>query len=123
MNHVTLIGNLGKEPEIGESKAGVPYARLSLCTNLSYKKPDGTRETRADWHRIVAFNGLANSLRSLGKGDRIAVHGRLQTSSYEEHGERRWSVEIIALEIEFQKLLGRTEDDDRGPTYDGDFAE
>ena len=100
MNSITLTGHLGSKPTIETSK-GVTFARLSLATRHVFKDADGERDERTDWHRIVAFNGLAESLATLKKGDRIGVRGRLQTQTYEKDGDRRTSFEIVAAEIEF----------------------
>lgn len=118
MNSVILTGHLGSKPTIETSK-GVTFARLSLATRHVFKDAAGDRQERTDWHRIVAFNGLAESLATLKTGDRIAVRGRLQTKVYEKEGDRRTSVEIVAAEIEFLFSRGRKADDaaaaDNGP--------
>jgi single-strand DNA-binding protein len=119
INLVFLIGHLGAAPEIGESKNGVAYAKFSMATNNSWKDARGDRQERTDWHRVVAFNGLAKTLAQLGTGDKVGVQGRLKTDSYEKDGVRHTSVEIVANQIQFLVLKGRdvapaesVEDDD-----------
>jgi len=106
MNHVHLIGYLGNDPEIQESK-GTTFARLSLAVTTSYQDKAGTRHQRTDWVPVVAFRGLAKSLQALQKGARIAVYGRLQVQSFEKDGERRTSTEVIAASITFLTRAGR----------------
>ena len=109
MNTVVLIGNLGDAPKIGTSK-NVTYAGFNLAVSTAFKpKNGGDRTEHTDWFRIVAFNSLAQSLRALGKGDKIAVRGRLQTKTWEHNGEKRYGVEIVAGEIQFLKVKSWTE--------------
>ena len=101
MNLVVLVGNLGEAPEVKESK-GVTYARFSLATTHRFKDAEGTPAQRTDWHRVVAFNGLAQTCGQLGKGAKVAVEGQLRTNSYQpEEGERRTVTEVHATRIEF----------------------
>jgi single-strand DNA-binding protein len=105
INVVVLTGNLGKAPVIAQSKGGVIYAHFSLATNLRYKDSEGERRERTDWHRVVAFNGLAETLDRLSTGDRVAVQGRLQSNTYEDReGKKRTLIEVIAETIQFLSL-------------------
>jgi len=106
MNHVHLIGYLGGDPEIQESK-GTTYARLSLAVTTAYQDRSGTRHERTDWIPIVAFRGLAKSLRALQKGARIAVYGRLQVQGYDKEGEWKTSFQVIASAITFLTRAGK----------------
>jgi single-strand DNA-binding protein len=109
INTVTLTGYLGNDPVVEESK-GVHYAQFSMATSLTYKDDRGNRVERTDWHRIVAFGALAKTLARLGKGDRVAVHGRLQSSTYTaDGGEKRTSVEVHAAQVEFLRVKDRDE--------------
>ena len=100
MNKVALIGYLGDAPTFAEAKkTKAPYARFSLATNIAYSDREGRRVQRTDWHRIVAFGPLAATLRRVGKGDLVAVHGRLKADTIEKDGERRTYVEIVAAEV------------------------
>jgi single-strand DNA-binding protein len=112
INTVTLTGYLGGAPEGGESR-GVNYAHFSMATSLTYRDGQNQRIERTDWHRVVAFGSLAMTLARLGKGDRVAVHGRLQSSNYtDSQGVKRTSVEVIASKVEFLRLKDR---DDAAP--------
>lgn len=107
INTVTLTGNLGAAPEIRNPKSTV-VATFSLATNLAWTNGDGERRERTDWHRVVAFNGLAKTLEQLGKGDQVAVQGRLQTRHYVKDGETRTVVEVVASQVEFLRLRSRS---------------
>ena len=122
MNTVVLIGNLGDAPRIGTSK-NVTYGSFNLAVSSAFKpKNGGDRAEHTDWFRIVAFNGLAQSLRALGKGDKIAVRGRLQTKTWEQEGQRRYGVEIVAGEIQFLKVRSWSEAPVEPPAEDEDYS-
>jgi single-strand DNA-binding protein len=107
INTVTLTGYLGNDPEVGESK-GITYGHFSMATSLSYRDGKNNKGERTDWHRIVAFGPLAKTLGKLGKGDRVAVHGRLQSNNYTDgEGAKRTSVEVVATQVEFLHLKDR----------------
>ncbi len=103
MNQVTLIGFLGSAPEPFTTTSGTDGARLSLATNETYTR-GGERHERTDWHRITAWNGLARSCKHLGKGDQIAIRGKLRTQRWKKDGETRTTVEVEAQEITFLRL-------------------
>jgi single-strand DNA-binding protein len=112
INTVTLTGYLGNAPEAGESK-GVNYAHFSMATSLTYRDAKNNKIERTDWHRVVAFGPLAKTLAKLGKGDRVAVIGRLQSHTYTDgEGVKRTSVEVVASQVEFLRLKDR---DDEAP--------
>ena len=111
-NIVIVTGNLGQDPTVGESN-GTRYGRFTLANNERYK-PKGSDATKkhTNWFRVVAFNGLADSLLHLSKGDKITVIGRLHTSTRVKDDESKVTdVEIHAREIDFVKVKGRDADD------------
>ncbi|HEX4955069.1 MAG TPA: single-stranded DNA-binding protein [Thermoanaerobaculia bacterium] len=114
MNHVTLIGYVGGEVESGE-KNGQAWARFSLATNEVWTGKDGEKQGRTDWHQVVAFNGLSKTLGRLGKGDLVAVDGKLRTDTYEKDGEKRRSVRIMAREVKFLRLKDRGHEETAPP--------
>jgi single-strand DNA-binding protein len=78
-NRVTLIGYLGREPQLLEGRAV-----LSLATKRSWKPKDSDDwQSRTDWHRIVVWPPLAEAVRALAKGDHVFIEGELLTSQYE----------------------------------------
>ncbi len=102
INHVTLIGNLGGDPEVKATGSGTIVGRLSLATNESVKRGDKW-EDHTEWHRVVCFEKNAeNAGRFLKKGSRIHVFGRLRTTKWKDKdGIERWTTEIIADRITF----------------------
>ena len=59
LNKVTLIGNLGKDPEISTLEGDIALAKFTLATNESYKDQNGNTQTITDWHNIVAWRNMA----------------------------------------------------------------
>ena len=98
MNKAILIGNLGRDPEISDTQAGVPIAKFSLATSEKWKdKNTGERHQRTEWHNITAFGRLAEICKDyLFKGKQVCIEGKIQTSSYEKDGIKRYNTEIIA---------------------------
>lgn len=102
LNEVSLLGNLGDEPKILETKSGIKSARLSLATSeIWYDKETGEKRQKTEWHRIVAWRELAGIVeRFCRKGSRIHLKGKLETSSYtDDKGIERWVTTIIADKI------------------------
>jgi single-strand DNA-binding protein len=102
LNKVQIIGNLGTDVCIETARSGITYATLSLGNNRTWKDRDGERQKTVTWVDVVAFNGLAQSLEPLTKGDQVAVAGRLQ-NKYDENGKIR-GLEIVAEEIDFLRV-------------------
>jgi single-strand DNA-binding protein len=105
INKVILIGNLGMDPETSYTPAGLAVARFSIATSDTWKdKTTGDKNSKTEWHRVVAFGKLAEICgQYLTKGKQVYIEGRLQTSSYEKDGEKRYSTDIIANEM---RMLG-----------------
>ena len=90
LNHVQLIGFLGKDPEMKQIRGnGANFIVLSVATQQSWKDSKDEWQSKTEWHRVVAFNRLAESLaESLHKGDHVLVDGLLVSSKYErENGK------------------------------------
>ena len=109
VNKVILIGNLGRDPEISYTSAGLAVARFSIATSETWKdKSTGDKKEKTEWHRVVAFGKLAEICGEyLIKGKQIFIEGRLQTSSWEKDGVTRYSTDIIASDM---KMLGSKND-------------
>jgi single-strand DNA-binding protein len=97
-NSITLIGNLGKDPEIKQFENGKTVANFSLATNEVYRNAKGDKVTSTQWHNIVAWGKQAEIMRDLlKKGSEIAVTGRLTYRSYQDKdGNNRYIPEVIA---------------------------
>ena len=96
LNKVTLIGNLGRDPEIRHTQNGVAVANLSIATSESWKDKDGQRQERTEWHRVVLWDQLAKIAdQYLTKGRQIYLEGRLQTRKWTgKEGEEKFTTEI-----------------------------
>lgn len=103
LNKVTLIGNLGDNPELRFTAKGTPVAQLSLATNEPVPDGNGGWKDHTEWHRIVAFGKLAeNCAKHLAKGAAIHLEGRLQTRKWDANdGTKRYMTEIVAREVLF----------------------
>lgn len=103
VNKVTLIGNLGADPDLRHTQAGTPVCTLSLATNESYKDRDGEKQERTEWHRIVVWSKRAEVVaKYLSKGRQVYVEGKLRTKKWEDkEGNTRYTTEIVAHDVQF----------------------
>ena len=100
LNKAQLIGNLGKDPELKYTSAGVAVATFSIATSDSWKDQEGNVQERTEWHNIVAWRKLAEICGEwLKKGKRVYIGGRLQTRNYEKDGVKRYITEIVADQL------------------------
>jgi single-strand DNA-binding protein len=116
VNKVILIGNLGKDPEVRRTDAGIPVARLALATSEVIRKASGEKETRTEWHNIVLWRGLAEvAEKYLKKGMKIYVEGKLRSRSWEDaQGVKKYATEVEASEMTM--LDGRKPEDGAAPS-------
>lgn len=101
-NAVSLIGNLGKDPEFNES-GNTQSARLSVATVEKWKdKVSGEWKEITEWHKVVAFGSQAiYASKYLHKGSMVAIDGHLKTSKYSDsNGIEKYSTQIIARELQ-----------------------
>jgi len=99
INKVTLIGHLGKDPEIRHLESGSVVGRFSLATSESYKDKTGNWVSQTEWHEVLVWRALAERAeRELKKGSLVYVEGRLRTSKYQDKdGIERSSTKVEAL--------------------------
>ena len=112
VNKVTLIGNLGNDPEVRYGASGNAVANVSLATTESWRDKDsGEQQEKTEWHRVVFFGKLAEIVAEyLKKGRQIYVEGRLQTNKWQDkEGNDRYTTEVIAREL---LMLGGRDDVD-----------
>ena len=99
LNKVTLIGNLGKNPEIKSFSDGKEIANFSIATSESWKdKNTGEKKEKTEWHRVVVFKeGLVNVIKSyVKKGSKLYIEGQLQTRKWvDSSGNEKYSTEIV----------------------------
>ena len=100
MNRVMLIGNLGVDPELKVTPGGQAVLKLRLATNESWLDKNKVRQERVEWHRVTVWGRRGEALaKFLRKGDKLFIEGRIQTSSYDKNGEKRYSTEIVATNV------------------------
>jgi single-strand DNA-binding protein len=110
LNRVMLLGNLGADPELRVTPGGQAVLKLRLATNETYLDRSNVRQERTEWHRVTVWGRRAEALgKILQKGDSLFVEGRIQTSSYEKNGEKRYSTEVVANNIVLAGGRGRAE--------------
>ena len=110
LNRVLLFGNLGADPELRVTPGGQAVLKLRMATTETYLDKNNVRQERTEWHRVTLWGKRGEALgKFLTKGDRIFVEGRLQTSSYEKNGEKRYSTEVVATNIILGGGRGRGE--------------
>lgn len=96
VNRVTLLGNLGKDPEV-RSAGGGKVANLSVATSESWKdKSSGEKKERVEWHRVVIWGPLAEvAEKYLRKGSKVYLSGSLQTRKWQKDGVDQYSTEVV----------------------------
>lgn len=101
LNKVTLIGNVGKDPELQTLEGNVKVAKFSLATTETYKDKNGQSHSETEWHNVVLWRSLADLAKNyLQKGSMVYVEGKLKTRSYDDReGIKRTVVEIIAEQL------------------------
>ena len=113
LNKVTLIGNLGRDPEIRHFEGGSQVAKFSLATNENYRDRNGDWQTRTEWHDIVCWGPLAERAeKNLKKGNLVYVEGKITKRKWQDkEGNDRYSTEIVSNTI---KSLERREPSSSG---------
>lgn len=100
-NRVTLIGNLGMDPDVKTTETGKKVTHFTLATSDGYKNADGQKVSETTWHNIVAWNGLADIAgKYLKKGKEVAVEGRIVYRTYEDKkGATKNITEIVLNDL------------------------
>jgi len=103
LNKMTIIGNVGTEPEMRFTPNGKPVTSFTVATNWVYTTPDGERKQETEWFNVVAWNRLAEQCNQfLGKGRLVYAEGRLHTRSWEgQDGLQHSRMEVIANRVIF----------------------
>jgi single-strand DNA-binding protein len=101
LNRVTLIGNLGADPELKYTQNGQAVLRLRLATSESFLNRSGERQQRTEWHTVIVWGKRGEALNNiLSKGRSICVEGRIQYRQWEDKdGNKRNTTEINAQNI------------------------
>ena len=102
VNKVTLIGNLGRDPEVRYAPSGSAICNVAIATSRSWKdKTSGERQEETEWHRVVFYDRLAEIAGEyLKKGKSVYIEGRLKTRKWtDKDGVEKYTTEIIAQEM------------------------
>ncbi len=102
VNKVTLLGNLGKDPEIKSTPSGMSIATFSLATTERAKDKDGNWQDRTEWHNVKAFGRTAEVVGEyLKKGRTVYIEGRIHYDSWDdkETGQKKYRTEIIVNDL------------------------
>lgn len=102
VNKVTLLGHLGNKPDV-KTVGDTQVATFSLATNEEWKDKQGVKQSRVEWHRIVAWGKKAEICgKYLDKGKQVYIEGKLATRDWEDkEGVKRYTTEIIADNVQF----------------------
>ena len=122
VNKVTLIGNLGRDPEVRYAPSGSAICNVAIATSRSWKdKTSGERQEETEWHRVVFYDRLAEIAGEyLKKGKSVYIEGRLKTRKWtDKDGVEKYTTEIIAQEM---TMLGGREGGGGGGGEEG-YAE
>jgi len=108
INKVILVGNLGNDPEKRALPNGNAVTNISVATSESWKdRESGQTTDRTEWHRVVFFNRLAEiAAQYLTKGSKVYIEGQLRTRQWDKDGQKHYSTEIIAREMQMLDSRG-----------------
>ena len=100
VNKVTLVGNLGRDPEIRAMQNGDKIVQLSVATSDRWKdKNSGEQRERTEWHRVVIFNDALGKIAEqyLKKGSTVYLEGQLQTRKWtdQQSGQEKYTTEVV----------------------------
>ena len=108
LNKLTIIGNVGNEPEMLFTPNGKPVTSFSVATNWMYSSPEGERRQETEWFSVVAWNRLAEQCNQfLAKGRLVYAEGRIHTRNWEgQDGQQHSRIEVIANRVIFLDRRG-----------------
>src|SRR3982750_1927336 len=114
-NQVILMGNLTRDPELRSIPSGQQVCSFSLALNRSYKGADGNWQEATDYIDVVAWGPLGERVAQyLSKGRPCLVNGRLQSRSWEQDGQKRSKVEVLANDVTFVDSRGGNDGGESG---------
>jgi single-strand DNA-binding protein len=124
MLRVSLLGNMGGDPEVRYSQTGTQIVSFSVAVNQVRKGPDGERQENTEWFRIKVANRQIEYVQRLGKGTRVLVIGRLDIGHFQgRDGAMRTSFDVWAEEIQAMSSRGAPTEPDGLMDSDADAPE
>jgi len=121
VNKVILVGRLGRDPEVRYTADGTAVANFTMATSKEWKdKQSGEKKERTEWHKVVAWRRLGEICGEyLAKGKQVYIEGSIQTREWQDkEGNRRWTTEIVADQMQMLGSPGQAQSYDEGPGYD-----
>jgi single-strand DNA-binding protein len=95
-----IFGNLGADAELRMTSNGTHVLSFRVATTDVFYDKNQQKQEKTEWHQVALFGPRAEPLsKLLGKGSRVLVEGRLQTTSYDKDGSKRYKTEIIATDL------------------------
>ncbi len=115
VNKVTLIGNLGRDPEVRYTQSGTAVCNITVAIGERRKDGDEWKE-HTEWVNCVCFGKTAENVgQYLSKGRQVYVDGRMQTRKYQDkNGQDRWTTEVVANQVLFLGNKGSSDNSSRG---------
>ena len=123
VNKVTLVGNLGRDPEIRAMQNGDKIVQISIATSDRWKdKSTGEQRERTEWHRVVIFNEALGKIAEqyLKKGSTVYIEGQLQTRKWtdQQSGQEKYTTEVVLQRYRGElTLLGSRPDNQLNNEY------
>ena len=123
VNKVTLVGNLGRDPEIRAMQNGDKIVQISIATSDRWKdKSTGEQKERTEWHRVVIFNEALGKIAEqyLKKGSTVYIEGQLQTRKWtdQQSGQEKYTTEVVLQRYRGElTLLGSRSDNQVNNEY------
>lgn len=117
LNKVMIIGNLARDVELRYTQSGLPVANMTVATNESYTDKEGNKVEKAEFHRVTAFQRVAeNCSNYLAKGSLVYVEGSLTTRKWQDQqGQDRYTTEIKAERVQFLDRKGDNQGGEQQP--------
>lgn len=121
VNKVTLIGNLGKDPDLQYLEGNIAVAKFPLATTETFKDKSGNLVSQTEWHTVVLWRGLAElAQKYLHKGSLVYIEGRLRTRNWEDKDKiRRYSTEVVGDNL---VMLDKRKDNGDSDSDSGDSS-
>jgi single-strand DNA-binding protein len=100
VNKAILVGNLGGDPVLRYTGTGTAVCNFNVATSETFKDKEGVKQTKTDWHRVVAWGRLAeNCGQYLRKGKQVYLEGKIQTRKWQKDGADVYTTEVVAFQM------------------------
>ena len=120
INKVTLIGNLGADPETSNTGGGNSLTKMRLATSEKWTDQQGNKQEKTEWHRVVAWGKLAEVCgQYLRKGSKVYIEGKISYGSYEKDGNTFHTTDIVARDVQFLDSKGDKQEKEQNQWGDG----